>query len=117
VRLYDAFRTLHDRVLGHATDAPTRIVNLRAVHRARGLLDFGRVDEPPAATTGPRRRRIVPTAGGGPVEATIHDRWALATGARIAGPAIVEQSDTTTVVPAGWGATVDGAGNLVLERG
>ncbi len=120
-RLYEAFRALHDRVHGHAMAAPARIVALRAVHRAGGLGDLGRADEPVAATSGPRRRSIVPTAGGGAIEgavdASIHDRWTLARGARVAGPAIVEQSDTTTLVPRGWQATVDRGGNLLLERG
>jgi N-methylhydantoinase A len=115
--LYDAFRALHDRVLGHATASPARIVNLRSVQRARGLADFGRAAEPLGATVAPRRRRIVPTAGGGAVDAAIHHRWSLAAGNTIVGPAIVEQSDTTTVVPHGWRATVDAAGNLMIERG
>ena len=34
----------------------------------------------------------------------------------IAGPAIVEQFDATTVIPAGWTARVDGLRNLILER-
>jgi N-methylhydantoinase A/oxoprolinase/acetone carboxylase beta subunit len=117
VRLYDAFRALHDRVLGHATESPARIVNLRSVQRARGLADFGRAAETADATAAPRRRRIVPTAGGDPVEAAIYDRWSLAAGRPIAGPAIVEQTDTTTLVPAGWRATVDAHGNLMIERG
>jgi N-methylhydantoinase A len=35
----------------------------------------------------------------------------------VAGPAIVEQLDTTTVVPPGHRATVDGVGNLVIRAG
>ena len=42
------------------------------------------------------------------------DDWArLAAGQSIAGPAIIEQEDTTTVVLPGWTATVDLIGNLV----
>ncbi|MEM6761959.1 MAG: hydantoinase/oxoprolinase family protein [Pseudomonadota bacterium] len=33
------------------------------------------------------------------------------------GPAIVLQTDTTTVIPPGWSATQESAGNLVLKRG
>ena len=34
----------------------------------------------------------------------------------IAGPAIVEQFDATTVIPAGWRGHVDRYRNLILER-
>jgi len=34
----------------------------------------------------------------------------------IAGPAIVEQFDATTVIPTGWTARVDGYRNLILQR-
>ena len=36
--------------------------------------------------------------------------------ATVAGPAIVEQFDATTVIPAGWTGRVDGYRNLILER-
>ena len=62
-------------------------------------------------------RRAVDFDAGGPTETVIVDRAALAPGMGFAGPAIVEQFDATTVVPAGWTATVDGYRNLVLERG
>jgi N-methylhydantoinase A/oxoprolinase/acetone carboxylase beta subunit len=34
----------------------------------------------------------------------------------IAGPAIVEQFDATTVIPSGWNGQVDGYRNLILTR-
>ena len=45
----------------------------------------------------------------------IYDRLALPVGARIAGPAILEQSDTTIFVDPGLGAEVDRFGNLVVK--
>ena len=50
------------------------------------------------------------------VDATIYDRERLRAGAALAGPAIVEQYDTTTWIPAGWRATVDPHDNLLLEK-
>ncbi|WP_118134643.1 hydantoinase/oxoprolinase family protein [Oceanicella sp. SM1341] len=50
------------------------------------------------------------------VEAAVYRREALGAGARLAGPAIVEQDDTTTVVLPGWSGRVDTMGNLHLER-
>ena len=49
-------------------------------------------------------------------DATIYERDKLETGAQIAGPAIAEQFDATTVIPAGWSGRVDGFGNLILEK-
>jgi N-methylhydantoinase A len=49
--------------------------------------------------------------------ATLYERDQLRPGARLDGPAIVEQFDATTVVPPGWTATVDRFSNLVLARG
>jgi N-methylhydantoinase A len=46
----------------------------------------------------------------------VYERSRLPAGEPIAGPAIVEQADTTTVVPPGWAAVGDPAGNLVIRR-
>jgi N-methylhydantoinase A/oxoprolinase/acetone carboxylase beta subunit len=51
------------------------------------------------------------------VEGTLYERDRLDIGATIAGPAIVEQFDATTVIPPGWSGRVDGYSNLILARG
>jgi N-methylhydantoinase A len=61
-------------------------------------------------------RRIVTAEAPGGVQATVLDRAAMPPGFRLAGPAIVEQDDTTTLVEPGWSGIVDDAGNLVLAR-
>jgi N-methylhydantoinase A len=48
-------------------------------------------------------------------DAAIYHRQDLRAGQHLDGPAIVEQEDTTTLVPAGFRATVDPLGNLVIE--
>jgi N-methylhydantoinase A/oxoprolinase/acetone carboxylase beta subunit len=40
----------------------------------------------------------------------------LTAGSAFAGPAIVEQYDTTSWIPAGWSAVCDGAGNVIVEQ-
>jgi len=50
--------------------------------------------------------------GGGFMEAAVYDRYALAPGDRIEGPAIVEEREATTVVPPGDRLTVDAHLNL-----
>src|SRR5262245_3284100 len=50
-------------------------------------------------------------------DATLYERGWLDVGTTIAGPAIVEQFDATTVIPPGWRGRVDGHRNLILGRG
>ncbi|MGH7213061.1 MAG: hydantoinase B/oxoprolinase family protein, partial [Acetobacteraceae bacterium] len=50
--------------------------------------------------------------GNGFVEAPVYDRYALAPGTRIEGPAIVEEREATTIVAPGDRLTVDAAGTL-----
>ncbi len=49
------------------------------------------------------------------IDAAVYDRHRLAVGDTFAGPAIVEQYDTTTLVPPGFRVHVDGYGNLIGE--
>ena len=48
----------------------------------------------------------------------VYDRSALATGQSLAGPSIIEERETTIVIPPGWHATVDAFGCVVatLEK-
>lgn len=50
------------------------------------------------------------------VETPVYTRSDLAAGDQLLGPAIIEQSDTTTLVLAGWVVTVDALANLRLAR-
>jgi N-methylhydantoinase A len=48
-------------------------------------------------------------------DTTFYRRRLLPVDERFAGPAIVLQKDSTTVIPPGWTAIVDSAGNLLLS--
>ncbi len=50
------------------------------------------------------------------VDAIVYDREGLTEGMTFAGPAIVEQYDTTCWIPSGWSATIDAAANMLLEK-
>ncbi len=113
------FHETHERVYGYArTDQPVELVNYRTVHRyplpslklrppARSEGGVG------AARVGERRAYFAP---GGFVATSVYDRARLPLGSRVPGPAIVEQADTTTVIPPGYAAAVDPAGNLRIRR-
>jgi N-methylhydantoinase A len=49
-------------------------------------------------------------------EASVYDRGSLPAGVLVEGPSVVEQSDSTTVVPPGWSGLSDSDGNLHLRR-
>jgi N-methylhydantoinase A len=110
-----AFHAVHERVYGYArAQQPVEFVNFRAVHTfplpRPVLTPAARDGSLHAAVIGERRAYFdgfVPTA--------IYERARLPPGARLAGPAIVEQPDTTTVIPPGVVAVVDDAGNLRLR--
>jgi N-methylhydantoinase A/oxoprolinase/acetone carboxylase beta subunit len=116
-RLYRDFLAVHDRVYGHATEAPAAIVNLRAVHRAGGatVLDDGKyVPMPGEPLKGHRRIRVAGFTE--PVQAAIYHRAAMPVGLTFTGPAIVEQDDTTTLVEPTWHGTVLTDGALLLTH-
>ena len=61
------------------------------------------------------KRRVHFGSNGGWLEATVYDRSKLSQGDAIAGPAIVEEMSSTSVIPPTYRITVDKIGNLVLE--
>ena len=116
-RLYQAFEAAHERLNGHKTGAPAKIVNLRVVHRAHrhGGAFSAKPPETPGRSLKGRRRVLFPGEPGW-LDTAIHDRSAMATAERIAGPAIIEQTDSTTLLPPGWSAEVLAGGGLLLTR-
>ena len=47
---------------------------------------------------------------------SVYDRAALAPGVQIAGPAIIAEDETSTLVSRGWTARVNGLGYIELTR-
>jgi N-methylhydantoinase A/oxoprolinase/acetone carboxylase beta subunit len=112
--LYRDFLVAHDRVYGHSTEGPARIVNLRSIHRST----VGQPATASAQTKGDNTpkgtRDILTTEGSGFIPAKVYDRSTLTAGFEISGPAIVEQPDTTTLIEPGWRATVAADGTLII---
>lgn len=110
-----AYRSSFSRLL---PGIPIRIVTLRtaAVGR-RPPFDLAALAPAPGATMEAARRgtRQVWFAGGWH-ETQVWSRLDLPVGAVVAGPAILEQPDATTVVEPGLSARVDSLGNIVIER-
>jgi N-methylhydantoinase A len=63
-----------------------------------------------------RHQAVRDTLTGEVAEWAIFDRSALRPGARVAGPAIVAEDETSTLVGPGWSATVNGLGYIEMTR-
>jgi N-methylhydantoinase A/oxoprolinase/acetone carboxylase beta subunit len=113
-RLYRDFLAAHDRAHGHAVDGALMVANLRTTHRspARRSLDWR---YRPTGGDARKGSRAIVVQGHGRLQATVYDRMALQPGATLAGPSIVEQTDTTLLVPPGWQASVADNGSLLLN--
>ncbi len=91
----------------------TEVVNVRLSCRApRGDLPFSPVEARSVPARSASRRKAY---FGRELTCAVHSRWDLSPSRPVAGPALINQEDTTTVVPPGWRATVDLMGNLDLE--
>ncbi|GAA3567275.1 hydantoinase/oxoprolinase family protein [Nonomuraea rosea] len=112
----EAFHAEHERLYGFR-DQSARI----ELGTARLGVVAPVAELPPAAAPrgtgdpGPAGHRPVLLAGAWH-DAGVYLRASLGVGDAFDGPAIVEQDDTTVVVPPGWSGDVDGAGNLHLRR-
>jgi N-methylhydantoinase A len=117
-----AFHAMHERLYGFSVpDEPVEAVNarLRAVgrlHRGDRASAGKLAGSPRAEPTATRKvgfggtkadRLVVP----------VYARAALLPGTHLAGPAIVEQSDSTLLIPPGKGVRADAYSNLLVQAG
>lgn len=117
--LAEGFAEAHQRLYGFVAEGETvQLVTYRV--EAIGLVPKAQFR--PQTDAGPDSGHAIigsrevwfPEAGGF-VDCTIYDRDRLKAGNRIAGPAIIEQMDSTTVLLPGMTATVEPYLNLILE--
>ena len=120
-QLRAAFDRQHERAYGHAyAGREVELVNIRVV----GIgavpplriepIAAGATTSPDGAMTG--RCRAVFDIGcvATTIDTPRYARALLLGGQRIAGPAIIDQMDATTVIPPGFAGRVDRVGNLVI---
>ncbi|MQY28150.1 hydantoinase/oxoprolinase family protein [Nocardia aurantia] len=119
----EALHAEHERLYGFRDpDAPIRLGTARLTvigplaGRATSATETV-APESNSAVAGPPDVDSRPVFLGGEwVSARVVQRVSLRAGDRFDGPAIVEQEDTTVVVPGGWTVTVDAFGNLRVRR-
>jgi N-methylhydantoinase A len=114
------FDERHAQIHGHAAkDRPVEVVSYRLRVRV-AVPKYEPHAEPPSAPGqgAPDRKgeRTVYFDGATGMPAALYERNALDVGMTLAGPAIIEQFDATTVIPALWRAEVDRYRNLILTR-
>jgi len=115
----EAFLNAHRQLYGFIAEGePVQMVTFRLA--ASGLVEKAQFQ--PAEIEGPDSsaaitgsREVWMMEAGGFVTATLYDRAKLKAGNVVQGPAIIDQMDTTTVVPMDTTATVDAYLNLMLE--
>lgn len=114
-----AFAALHERHFGFRSSADAALVveslELEAV--VPGLDEPGTVPlpEPSAGRVKPSARRDV-WCGHGWRNVPLYERARLPAGTRFLGPALIVETNATTVVEPGWRAEVHSSGTLLLTR-
>ena len=96
-------------------DEPVEVVNVHLI--AYGLIrkpKFRKIPFTSSSSDALIDKKMVFFKGNAWIETPIYSRDALLPGHKINGPAIIEQSDATTVIPPGWNAVVDEFLNLTL---
>jgi N-methylhydantoinase A len=112
--LLPAFHRRHEQTFGHcAPEQPTETVAARLV--ALGVRDVPRIRRDlPSAAGAPHSEREVHFAGAGALATPVYARETLALSQYLEGPAIIEQLDTTTVLPPGTHALVDETASMIV---
>ena len=114
-----SFHRAHRRRFGYSDPTePIELVNLRL----KMVVPAEKLLTEPEASAGESSQ---PARSGeanvvfqdGTFEAPLYLRERLGSGNRVAGPALVVQMDSTTVIPPGWAASVDRWKNLLISHG
>jgi N-methylhydantoinase A len=118
-RIAELYGEQYEREFGYRLGpdvATVEFVNVRAA--AIGVTadaDFVRAAPAPGAPEPRETREVFFEDSGGFADTPIYDRAALGSDAVIDGPAVIEQMDTTVVVPPGARAQVDSYLNITIE--
>jgi N-methylhydantoinase A len=109
-----SFDDAYERQYGHsAPESRMEVANLRVAAVGR-LRRPGIADPAIEAGAAPRSRKVY--FGGREFDTAIIDRAGLAPGAVVQGPAIIEETTATTLVPNDWTATIIAGGHMTLTR-
>lgn len=116
--LRSAFEAEHERMYGYiAAEEPIQLVTFRIEATGRvPKSEFREIDATGQAPEPIGTRRVWLSEAGGWTRTDLYDRETLRAGQAFAGPAIVEQMDSTTLVLPGQSARVDRYANIIIEE-
>jgi N-methylhydantoinase A len=112
------FDSIHDRSFGHAApDEPLEMVNVRL--SARGIRQKLQMPTVAGGTQPKPRifRKVCLESADRFEDCPVYARETLSAGANIAGPALIEEYGSTTVLFAGDNATLSGTGEIIIQVG
>ena len=114
-----AFDARHREVYGTAApDETPEVVNVRVTSVVSvPKLDLPEIESDDAVPTPISRRKVLFDSVAGYIDTLVYDRVKLKAGAKIQGPAIIEQLDSTTVILPGMRAHVEKFGNIIIDTG
>jgi N-methylhydantoinase A len=114
--LVDAFHAAHEKAFGYGYRGKQKVELVNCCVSGFGLID--RPALPQLAAGAPAKPRTTRRAffAGAFVETPVYDRATLPPGARIDGPAVIEEFGSTTVVFPGQTLAVDSYGSMIVRR-
>ncbi|ELK44404.1 N-methylhydaintoinase (ATP-hydrolyzing) A, partial [Haloferax sp. BAB-2207] len=107
------FHEAHESAYGYRLDDPVELVNVRAT----AVVERDALDVTYRGGGDARKDTREAFFDGAFRETPVYDRDGLGAGTTVEGPAILEQHESTVVVPPAWGGTVGADGTLVLTSG
>jgi N-methylhydantoinase A len=115
-RIMDVFVPTYKKLYGvNPSHVPIELVTWRVT--ARGpIIPFNRAMTLPAEPGQAKGTREVHAWSDG-LRVPVYNRSTLAAGQHVKGPAIIEERETTTVIPPEWTATVDKIGCIFVRKG
>ncbi|MGA1198598.1 MAG: hydantoinase/oxoprolinase family protein, partial [Candidatus Latescibacterota bacterium] len=120
VRVQKAFDEAYARLYGRVCEGvPVEVIHWRVtVSGPKPVLGEGQKikEERPDSTALKGVRWVIFDAKEGAVSVPVYDRYNLQDGFALGGPLIVEENESTTVVPPDWSMDVAHGGYLVLSR-
>ncbi|PQV58829.1 N-methylhydantoinase A [Defluviimonas denitrificans] len=118
-KIKEAFHKRHEQLYTYSERHSTvEVVNIESTV-------YGRVEKPkrmaiargkPVANALKAHREAVFSADGKRVRTPVYDGALIGAGAKIAGPAIIEEVTTTIVIQPGWVAALDESGSYLITR-
>jgi N-methylhydantoinase A len=118
-KVKEAFHKRHDALYTYSErHNAVEVVNIESTAYGRiekpKLPKYGKGASAKAALKG--YRKAIFDVSGKATKTPIYDGDVIGVGAKIAGPAIIEEVTTTIVIEPGWSAVLDATGSYVISR-